>query len=137
MCGSLLFFSYFCIVFLLNDYLFMKQVPLFALSLLLLAGCVGAGSPKGDVSETDSLGTVAPVSAEVLLVDTVCGFVGDGTSMNVIELVNTDATDTTYLDVSDLTSMRATLEVGNQVRALVCREADGSLSLLSITDVNP
>jgi hypothetical protein len=73
----------------------------------------------------------------VLLVDTVCGFVGDGTSMNVIELVNTEATDTVYLDVGDQTSMRATLEVGNQVRALVCHEADGSLSLLSITDVNP
>ena len=115
----------------------MKQVSLFALSLLLLAGCVGTGSQKGDAPESDSLGTLSSTRHEVLLVDTVCGFVGDGTSMNVIELVNTEATDTVYLDVGDQTSMRATLEVGNQVRALVCHEADGSLSLLSITDVNP
>ena len=102
---------------------------------LLLTACVGGGSSNEGGTEADSLRTHPSEGLEVLLVDTVCGFIGDGTSMNVIELVNTDATDTTFMDVSDDSSIKATLEVGNEVRAIVCHESDGSISLLSITDI--
>ena len=105
---------------------------LFILSLLVLS-CTDrrAGAPTD--STADSV-TVAAPAAEA--VDTLRGFIGDGTSMNVIELVNTEATDTAYLELGDDVERRATLEVGNEVKVIVRQEADGSQTVLATENAN-
>lgn len=64
------------------------------------------------------------------------GFVGTGTSMNVIELVSPDATDTLWVEMDDQTIREATLEVGREILAVVVEEPDGTLRAMLTMDAD-
>lgn len=115
----------------------MKRTPsLFPVALLLMA-CTGNG--KGSTSaDADSLAASSSLTEETLkttTLDTLDGFVGGGTSMNVIELVNSEATDTVYLDLDDQTDRQATLEIGNEIRAVICKNGD-EIQVVATYDAN-
>ena len=110
-------------------------LPCFFLSVLFI-GCTGCGQRGASSSETDSLSlpsAVAPFARAS--VDTLRGFVGDGTSMHLIELVNDEATDTLLLEIEDDADHRATLTVGHEIRVVVRRTADGQQTVLATFDV--
>ena len=112
----------------------MKGKLLFAVPLFALAACVG-GTTGGGSSEADSTDfETDSQDEEVLEARLVTGFVGTGTSMNMIELVSAEASDTLWLELDDETVRDATLEVGREIVAVVTDEPDGSLRVLATLD---
>lgn len=96
----------------------------------LLAGCSGCSTKGQQEGTADSLSTaVVPAST-----DTLWGFVGDGTSMHVIELVNTDATDTMLLEIEDDADHQATLSVGHEIGVAVQHKPNGEQKVLATFD---
>ena len=96
----------------------------------LLVGCTGCRT--GEHTDTTQGTTAAePTPAAI---DTLRGFVGDGTSMHVIELVNADATDTILLEIEDDADHRATLTVGNEIGVAVQQQPNGQQIVLATFD---
>ena len=110
-------------------------LALFFLSLWLV-GCTECGRKPAATDSSDAPAPAGVVATPVNHTDTLRGFVGDGTSMNLIELVNAEATDTVFLELGDDVDRQATLTVGNEVAVVVRQEADGSQTVLSTADVN-
>lgn len=96
-----------------------------------------SGTPSGGTQGgADSLfWEAASTDGEEIETHWVTGFVGTGTSMNTIELVSAEASDTLWLELDDETVREATLQVGQEIRALVTDEADGALRVLATKDV--
>lgn len=114
----------------------------FLLLPLLLAGCTEcrtgrwAGTAAADTAAVAGTASApAPAVAAPALIDTLRGFVGDGTSMHVIELVSADASDTLLLELEDEADHRASLTVGREIGVVVQRRADGSQTVLATFDV--
>ena len=111
-------------------YSFTKGLSVTAMTAFLLVGCQG-GSQTGKQTEAepDTL-----LSTETVVTnDTLRGYIGEDTSMNLIQLI-TDDGETLELELSDDTERNATLEVGNHVFVVVRAEADSSLTVLATAD---
>lgn len=114
----------------------MKKNLLLTTALAALTACGGSGSGT-TASEADSLGLSADsISEEVVEARCVGGFVGTGTSMNVIELVSPEATDTLWVEMDDETIREATLEVGREIVAVVVDQPDGTLRAMLTMDAD-
>lgn len=113
----------------------MKGNLFLATATLFFIACSN-GSQNSGTESPDSLSAPSDsLIEEVLEARMVKGFVGTGTSMNVIELVSTEATDTTWIELDDQTVRDATLEVGQEISAVVVENSDGSLRALATMDV--
>ena len=103
---------------------------------LFIAGCTECRrSGHGDSTQ----GTTSRMSTEELVsaaIDTIWGFVGDGTSMHLIELVSTDAADTMLLELEDDADHRATLTVGHEIGVAVQQQPDGQQIVLATFDAD-
>ena len=114
----------------------MKKNLLLTTALAALTACGGSGCGT-TASEADSLGLSADsISEEVVEARCVGGFVGTGTSMNVIELVSPEATDTLWVEMDDETIREATLEVGREIVAVVVDQPDGTLRAMLTMDAD-
>lgn len=114
----------------------MKKNLLLTTALVALTACGGGGGGNSS-SEADSLGfSTDSIPEEVVEARCVGGFVGTGTSMNVIELVSPDATDTLWVEMDDQTIREATLEVGREILAVVVEEPDGTLRAMLTMDAD-
>ncbi len=100
--------------------------------LLLCSACTGCRQSGSTPATDDSIATPPSVTTEET--DTLWGFVGDGTSMHLIELVNADATDTLLLELEDDADHRATLAVGREIGVAVKRLPDGQQTVLATFD---
>lgn len=130
------FFCYFCNVINKKNNGKMKKNLLLTTALAALTACGGSGSGT-TASEADSLGLSADsISEEVVEARCVGGFVGTGTSMNVIELVSPEATDTLWVEMDDETIREATLEVGREIVAVVVDQPDGTLRAMLTMDAD-
>lgn len=114
----------------------MKRNTFLAAALLTLAACTG--NPSGTSSSAqDSTSAVSDsIPEEVIEAWMVSGFVGTGTTMNTIELVSAEASDTLWLELDDETVRDATLEVGREIAAVVYDGPDGSLHALATMDAD-
>ena len=115
----------------------MKRNLLLSISIFLLAGCIGGPFGRSAGEESDSLQLFSDsLDEEVVEARMIKGFIGTGTTMNIIELVSAEATDTLWLEMDEKTVRDATLQVGKEIIALVLDEPDGSLRVLVTMDVD-
>lgn len=114
----------------------MKGKLYLAAATLLSTACT-TGTQKEATESVDSLTTPSDSFSEVVLeTRMVTGFVGTGTSMNLIQLVSSDAADTTWIEMDDQTIRDATLEVGREISAVVVEDSTGAFRALSTMDVS-
>ena len=103
---------------------------------LLLIGCNGSGK-AGHANTTQDV--TSPVPSEEpapASIDTLWGYVGEGTSMHLIELVSADAADTMLLELEDEADHRATLTVGNEICVALQQQPDGQQIVLATFDAD-
>ncbi|MBR3442677.1 MAG: hypothetical protein IKG96_03360 [Bacteroidaceae bacterium] len=104
----------------------MKKILFLALPLLLCMSCEWGTTTNG--GDTDSLDTVTVIDST--MVYEVRGIAGDGTSMNVLELI-TDHMDT--LDIEIPVSMIAGgVQAGDEVDVIYSKTEDGYMANIAI-----
>ena len=103
---------------------------------LLIAGCTECRTGGHTDTTRDTTSCVPPEESVPASIDTIWGFVGDGTSMHMIELVSADASDTILLELEDDADHRATLTVGREIGVAMQRQPDGQQVILATFDAD-
>lgn len=110
----------------------MKHLPL-VLLIAVLAGCTGnSASAPGSASNEDSLAASADTLGESVYQgpQTVRGTVGDGTSMNVIEVVDSNG-DTTYI-TTPAQMVAGGVEAGDNIDVIYNANDDENIGMVAI-----
>ena len=106
-------------------------------TLFAISSCQWGNNPKDpttdDATATDVLDNADDTTQPVERMDTIIGWVGDATSMHMLQLITCDD-DTLEFELSDDVDRRAELVVGHKIAVILRRDATNDPQVIATFD---